>query len=408
MLSAFTEQALGEKQRGKVLRHLALCGRCRQVVMLAREAADAVEGGKGEAARRRHGSPRAWWRSWGFALAPAAAVAATTVIAIYIHERSLEKAAEVARLEQLRTDEKPPMQQPVLPQPQVPVATPQVAPRSAPEKLHKTEPTAARIRAPLAEPDETAAAPPPVAMNGLLPAPGAPAEAAEPADAERLERHRTNDKALAPMGASQGGPTPTQAAVFDEELKRQDEERTRQTGEVEERRRFEAKTPAPASERGPEDGGAGSGPAGSNETIDLQAQQREPEQGPTPGALQMHRLGSMAGMIGSPRIFHLPSGRPAISVASGNHRMLAVDERGALFISDDSGETWEKVDRQWAGRAVLVRRHSTEPSTVGAAPAPDTAPGNSGAVSHPDTVFELVNDQSQVWISVDGKTWTEK
>ncbi len=40
-LSAFAEQALGERERAEVLAHLAVCGRCRQVVALAREAADA-------------------------------------------------------------------------------------------------------------------------------------------------------------------------------------------------------------------------------------------------------------------------------------------------------------------------------------------------------------------------------
>ncbi len=40
-LSAFSEQALGKRERAEVLAHLAVCGRCRQVVALAREAAGA-------------------------------------------------------------------------------------------------------------------------------------------------------------------------------------------------------------------------------------------------------------------------------------------------------------------------------------------------------------------------------
>lgn len=39
-LSAFAEQALEERERGEVLKHLAVCGHCRQVVALAREAAE--------------------------------------------------------------------------------------------------------------------------------------------------------------------------------------------------------------------------------------------------------------------------------------------------------------------------------------------------------------------------------
>ena len=41
VLSAFAEQALGAKERGKLLGHLAQCGRCREIVALAREAAGA-------------------------------------------------------------------------------------------------------------------------------------------------------------------------------------------------------------------------------------------------------------------------------------------------------------------------------------------------------------------------------
>ena len=35
-LSAFAEQALEGRERGEVLNHLAVCGRCRHVVALAR------------------------------------------------------------------------------------------------------------------------------------------------------------------------------------------------------------------------------------------------------------------------------------------------------------------------------------------------------------------------------------
>ncbi len=42
-LSAFSEQALARRERVEVLAHLAVCGRCREVVALAREAADADE-----------------------------------------------------------------------------------------------------------------------------------------------------------------------------------------------------------------------------------------------------------------------------------------------------------------------------------------------------------------------------
>ena len=54
-LSAFAEQALGERERGEVLEHLAVCGRCRQVVALAREAGEAEVARGG---RRAAGQPQ--------------------------------------------------------------------------------------------------------------------------------------------------------------------------------------------------------------------------------------------------------------------------------------------------------------------------------------------------------------
>jgi len=70
------------------------------------------------------------------------------------------------------------------------------------------------------------------------------------------------------------------------------------------------------------------------------------------------------------------------------------------------------VMKQWTGRAVLVRKNAA-PKLEEAAPlagksedAGETS--GSGAVSQPETVFELVNDQGQVWWSGDGKIWAAR
>ena len=130
-----------------MLKHLAVCGRCREVVALAREAAGA------EVAPARHEvvRPRARWRSWGLVLAPAAAVAATALIAIYVHQRSMEKSAEVARLEHQQAIENAPALPRAMPQPPMPAVVP--APRrSAPEKTKKAEQPERASRPEIAEP----------------------------------------------------------------------------------------------------------------------------------------------------------------------------------------------------------------------------------------------------------------
>ncbi len=398
ILSAFAEQALSAKERVDVLKHLAICGRCREVVALAREAATA------EVAAQRHEivRPRAWWRRWGLALAPAAAVAATAVIAVYVHERSLEMSAEVARLERQQAVEKALALPQVPPQPPAQVMPPE-APHSAPEKAKKAErteragrPEIAEPPAPVAEPRETATAPPPEIMAGMLPTRPRPVENPE------FERRRRTNEALAPTGAAPEDRMPAEAALHDVERKKQADE------ESEDRRQFTAMAPMPSSEPGSGNGTAGSSAASSTEPADVSAQQSEMQPAPAAGHLQLHGLRSMVDRTTGPYAFHLPDGQPAVSSASADHRTLAIDEKGTLFFREDSGGTWQKVKRQWTGHAILVRRHASVVNTTDATPTPETGenPATLGSLIQPETVFELVNDQNQVWISRDGRIWT--
>ena len=134
---------------------------------------------------------------------------------------------------------------------------------------------------------------------------------------------------------------------------------------------------------------------------------------PTPvvnsGELESLRLSGFSGTLMA-RPIQLPSRLPALSIASTDRRVLAIDKKGTLFFSDDSGFTWEKVKRQWTGRAILVRRKAAEDATPSAATIPESAGSTSvsDALSHPETVFELVNDQSELWLSADGRIWTAK
>ena len=117
----------------------------------------------------------------------------------------------------------------------------------------------------------------------------------------------------------------------------------------------------------------------------------------------------MVNLPARPHAVHLPGNKLAVSTVSVDRRMIAVDEKGSLFVSEDSGATWEDVKRQWTGHAVLVRRRLHEIDALGAA-APESAqvaPASAG-VSQPDTVFELVNDQGKVWVSTDGKIWVAR
>lgn len=392
ILSAFAEQTLSAKEQGDVLRHLAICGRCRQIVALAGEAASAEVA----APRHRVARPRIWWKSWSLALAPVVVAMATAAIAVYVHERSLEKSADVARLERQQADDKAPVLPQAPPRPPVEASSP-AAPHSAPEKTKRAEGLErAAPPAPVAEPDETAGAPPPEITAGMLPARGGPVVNPE------FESRRTADEAFAPRPTAPDDKALTDATAHDEERKKRAEE------EAEVRRQYAARAPVSSDQDGPGNPAPGSGSAGSTEPVDASAQQLETKPAPAAGQPQLHGLRSMVDRPTGPRAFHLPGGRSAVSSASTDHRTLAIDETGELFLSEDSGATWSKVKRQWDGHAILVRRHANAVDTTGATPAPETGqnPAALGDLSQPETVFELVNDQNQVWISRDGKIWT--
>ena len=122
-----------------------------------------------------------------------------------------------------------------------------------------------------------------------------------------------------------------------------------------------------------------------------------------PGAFAAQRIGT---------VIHLPSKMPPISIASAGKTMLAIDRSGAVFRSQDSGATWQSVAKQWTGRAMIVRApvalgNQSESERTASADSTQGGSGGGGAWTI-GSVFELLNDQSQVWHSADGVTWTAK
>lgn len=412
-LSAFAEQALGERERGQVLEHLAVCGRCRHVVALAREAADAEA--VATAARRTEIQPDAWWKRWRIVWVPTAVVAAFAAASISVYIRQAAQSERTIKIAEQTATQNVTMAS-NRPQPE-PAKAAAAAPGEVAEvgKGKRAASTTPRARGrgrdvlyvgrpdyfgnmgvpepPLSKVQEQElaaglassekqsnnAAPPPSAMNGAL--------------ASKLE-------APAEQPARSGAARAVDALA---EQKKQIE------AEAVERHMFAATASAPASGHG------ANGPvprSGAQVTVSAAAPQPE-----TLGALSSSieaLKGRNVGGLSAARMaiaIHLPSGLPAVSMASAGQRMLAIDQAGTLFLSEDQGGTWEPVTRQWTGHAVVVRRQATGSGEAAPASAPETTGNTSAdtsAASRPAPVFEILNDQSQIWLSTDGKIWIAK
>jgi hypothetical protein len=354
-LNAFAERALNERERRELLEHLSVCGRCRQVVALAREAAETEVAAPG-AKRRAPVRPRNWWKGWGLALAPAAALAATAAVAIYVHVQHVERSAEVANVESQRVPQNA-TSAPKASQPGQAEAAPAAGPPAAAAPEAKAEKLGRSGGAPRArEPVATAAMPEAGTMEGVE-------VVHETAPVSGAEEHGLARELAAPGGA-QGGESGAQ--------------RTSEQVVV----TTEAAEPEPQTV-----------PASSFATVENR----------TPGAFSAARIANP---------IHLPNGRPAVSAARAGARILALDEAGALFLSEDLGGTWESVAKRWTGRAVAVRRQVAASGNREAAPAAEARTArkgaDTGAAPAPPVVFEILNDQSQVWWSTDGKIWTAK
>lgn len=398
-LNAFAELALGQSERNEALEHLAVCGRCRQVVALAREAAEAEVAAEGAAPASR--SPviqaSAWWKQWRVVWVPTAVVAAFAVASVSIYLRQVEQRETAIRMAKLAPNRgtgpasvPPPSEQAKAEPPASPAPAPAAA--KSPKARNSGAIPVERQR-PYQEPliDRLQPLPPP-------PQPAAPVSLAP---------------GLAGEGFLRGGAPAiyqsSASAQWRPEKKEQDREKQQAENGVLHGSLFGPKAAPPATPRG-----AISIPPAATESVvvttaapELETQTAESAGfGALESASASRPIAArMASMI------RLPGGQNAVSTTSSGKILLAIDQAGALYISQDQGGTWDRVIQQWTGRAVLVRRQPMPPTA--AAPLPEAeleakpASGTS-EVSPSATIFEIVNDKNQVWWSNDGRIWTPK
>jgi hypothetical protein len=357
-LNAFVERVLPEREREEILVHLGVCGRCREVVYLAQEAALDVQAAPAIAARSA-ARKTSWFGSGWLVWAPAAVLAGIVALGVFVHFRHAAAGPEVAV---------------IAPQNGQGLAVPTT---QEPADKGTAPASAATVKRPAAAAHPALFRAPSGARSAeAVPAAGVPVENAAVAEAN--------------SGSAIAAPSPAAAG---QEFQAQ-----------------EAKVQIPSEAAGfavrrKQAGGAPSNSLATvkTEQAEIKAAANRALAAQSAGLSASARNGAMPASSasfdggGSPNAsgmiafeagsrIALPGGRKAVSFATAQRRTLALDQGGALFLSLDAGSHWEAVVRQWTGRAVAV--HATAESSA------------SGAA------FEIVNDSNRVWVSVDGRTWT--
>ena len=443
-LNAFAEHALRDPERARIVAHMAECARCRDVVYVAQSAAEAdaapLAGFKAE--------PRPGWialalAKWRVALIPAAALAATGAVVLWVHLRPAPPRMEMAQ---------------VAPQPSAQVTAPAAA-RTADRSIPPPAPgpasasrfsAAGRPTEPEQRPEQEKAKPASpgfpaagfssteeVARNAAVPTSSAPFGSARMAGGHHLDAYSA---AMARQPAQPEQPNrPTQMdsepALTNPLLLQQ---RTGKTSPAARSRAMPAEVPpAPA----PPNMVAVHGvvvplASGGPEPLTAQAIPAPTQLAPQP--LNGFRVMPLA------RRAKLPSGLNTVSSATMLNQLLAVDSAGTVFLSQDAGKHWEPVRPQWSGKAIAVqapaqglyqlmpaaRPESLDRASIATPPAeekragpnvnatvssPPPSPASAPLVTTtgaappiPAMLFKLVTDRHQTWVSADGKVWHEQ
>jgi len=366
-LSAFMERALPEPERVRILDHIGVCGRCRQIIYLAQQASDAEEDAVSAA---RVAAVRNSWRwNWRRTWAPAAALVGIFAVAAVARLWRAPQGSELAK------NITPTRQAPPAALPQSPVKEAASSSLAPAVKVKSAKKSAARPAAPKTTWEMASNGASSHAIRGknyaVTPVSSKSAPAAESAGAF--------GQGFSANAASTPQPEPAVAAWEQEReavaIALQSAAEAPNTSQA----RFSAKTARAETSRS---------------LAGTRGRRAEPT---LAGSLEPPAPQAMAALMAVPRPdgATLPSGLGALSMATAHGRSVAIDPAGTLFVRESLNAGWKTVARQWTGRLVQVR---LRPAVEGG----ETA--NAGATSSEGS-FEIVNDSSMVWASLDGEAW---
>jgi Carboxypeptidase regulatory-like domain/Putative zinc-finger len=424
-LSAFLEGVLPEHERAECLTHLANCVQCREVVFLAREAAETEE----PAAVQEAAVP--FWRKLLRPM-PVLAAAATAIlffsVGLYRMIRPAEqKPVVIADVEQPVPAPKaePEISTQAVPQEarnaihqlkSVPSKTVQPAPRKAspvPVLVGRAQAQAEAVvpspPLPVTPPATVSSTPPPAPAPVAVPA-GPPG----PAGARFAAAPRVAEATGAGVAGTITDPTGAAIARAQVELKNDDTGATyKSASDARGQFRIGGLAPGrydlsvtsmgfrkfmrPSIEVQPEtiarvDSTLDFGAATETVTVAAQPPLLKTEGGAvaTTGSVASAGLPlnrAMVRTVPTEPNYQLPGKKPAVTFAAKDRVVVAADAEGALFFSDNQGKNWKHIKGKWKGKVVRVA-------------SPPSVPGSTNAV------FELITDPASTWVSADGRTWT--
>lgn len=372
MLNAFAEQALGAQEREQMTAHLAGCGRCREVLFLAQEAAleeESLAAAARPAQNEQEGLSRfgRFFSGWNLAWVGGLAAACVVLAMISIHLLRPVEAPRTARVQPVPAlqDIQPKRVEPVSLQPAPLIQQPKRAhPRVVKPSASVVDQSTvfsvdSNASGSVLRGDEVANLPlngrkvqsfvPQAQTAGLAPAPQQQIVVAQGAAVQQR--------------SADGPSEPTQFLAGQLQSKVAGRAKAANVAAV-----------PPVAAAAP----ALPPPASVSETVEVSAAAANVDEVSTEAKADA-TLKVMAKKI-QPL---LPGDVVAVSSAEVKGHHLAVDAGGHLFLSSDAGVTWQTVAPQWTGRAMSVR-------VVDAAG------------------FELVNENGAVWSSVDGLIWKSR
>ena len=369
-LNALMEKALSAAERDHVLAHVAACERCRKIVYFATDAAGAELTGSSTAQAARATTTleqrphRSWFLNWRLAWVPALVVSGIVGVAVLEHAWKAPLAMHRAQMERL----------PVAPQA---VSAPPAPSSSGTPQLDFPAPTVAAKHAPVAKQAQVGSA-------------GAPFAQPDASVSQSAKQSLGSSHAMRRMDALRSEPAAPLAA-------RQLPERD--TLKKEDAKDLQSKTvnSAALSEgNAVSESGANNAQLQGSSNMAALVPAAPRQSAPAPEAADHLTFGASGGTvsnaIGKLAIIKLPSGLDALSVATIRNRTVAIDATGSVFVSEEAGKEWSVITPAWTGRATVVR----------AIQFPIDSKANKPAS---DSLFELINDRSQRWTSVDGKIW---